>query len=161
MERKGCSVDGFTEHDEAAIWVALIANHLGKNAMVVPDGTLKQKTTFINSWSNVGDLAIEVHFGDESGNGSESRYQPGRETSKNAAQRLQEALSGVFGSGRGACEGWYRNNRKMGVEWFLEKTRCEAVIIEPEHIYNQDIIQKRRNRACRVVAETLMEIDNV
>ena len=150
MDNKGICVGGVSEHDEAAIWTSLIANSIGADAMVVPDGTIKQKTTFINSWSHPGDIAVEVHFSEKN---TLSIYTPGNARSQHVAQRLQIALSQHLMPNNEPTEGWYRDDANNGVEWFLDNTNCTAVIIAPEITGSQEV----RSSACNAVANTLKD----
>jgi len=59
--KKGASFEGFYEFDEAKVWASLIAHFIGSDAMVVPNGVLKEKVEFINSQKDVS-IAIEIHF---------------------------------------------------------------------------------------------------
>lgn len=160
MTAKGAAYQNYNEHDEVKIWQSLIVNDLGKDAMAVPPGTLSEKTTFINSWSvDSKDIAVELHLNAAPGNavvhGSETLYYPNSLRGKALAQAIQAKLSEVFPPNRGAKEGYYRMDPSNGPDWFLRKTTCTAVIIEPEFIMHMSSIQEKRNHACQTIAQTL------
>lgn len=166
MEAKGAAFKQYNEFDEVKLWQSLIVNYLGDDAMAVPPGTLKQKTTFINSWSvNSYDIAVEVHLnadpdadrpGDPVARGSETLYFPGSQRGLAVAETIQHDLSAIFPPNRGAKEGYYRMNPANGPDWFLRKTRCTAVIVEPEFIENiEQVVIPKRELACQTIATTL------
>jgi len=168
QEAKGATFGDFNEYDEAQIWKSLILSGLGDLGMAVPSGVLNQKTTFINSWSDSpSDIAIEIHFNaakDKNstyiGQGCETLYYPGSKRGKAAGEAIQEALAPIFPPNRGAKEGYYRMDRKNGVDWFLKKTVCTALIIEPEFIHHKHKIQGDRGIACKSIANTLIDFVN-
>jgi hypothetical protein len=73
---------------------------------------------------------------------------------------MQEALGHLLPPNRGAKEGWYQMNPAKGPDIFLAKSRCTAIIIEPEFIDNIQKIIINKNAACHVIASTLLEIKN-
>lgn len=173
---KGACYKKFCEFDEAKIWQALICHYLGSLAMAVPVGVLKEKVAFINAEPKV-DIAVEIHFNaaarwvdrngdgihdpDEDvyfGRGSETLYYPSSESGKQAAITMQKYLSEVFEPDRGAKEGWYKMNPDNGPDYFLARTKCTALIIEPEFIHRKELIQSQRVNACNTIAEALKAI---
>lgn len=178
----GAVYQGFAEHDEAARWVYEIFNHLPiDSALVVPPLVLQSKVDFINRRVVVGrSIAVEIHFNsakvwkdldhdgvvDEGeqqnvGRGSETLYMPGSVKGRQLAEVLQAALAEVFKPSRGVKEGYYQMNPAKGPDYFLEKTICPAVILEPEFIHFKREIQAGRAKACELIADALEEFVHV
>lgn len=149
----------FCEHAEAAAWVSIVANILRGQIppVIIPTGRLSQKVEWVNRQPGVL-LACEIHFNsDESKKqkGSETLYCPGSTFGKIAAEIIQEELGGVFPPSRGAKEGYYRMDKKNPPDFFLEKTKMVAIIVEPEFIYNWNTIEDRRHAGCAALATGL------
>lgn len=161
----GAKWERFVEHDEAIIWAEGLVGAIS-NSMLVPTGTLRTKVDFINERLMNGDIAVEIHFNaardkhdNPVGRGCETLYYPGSEAGKHIATLCQEALSGVFPPDRGVKEGWYRMNPDNGPDFFLAKTKCPAVIIEPEFVHRSGIIHDNREQAIINLAEALKDAD--
>lgn len=176
-ERPGACFGTFCEHNEAMHWAILIVEHLtqqGCGAVVVPTGPLKKKIEFING-SNP-QLAVEIHFNsfkiwedanrdglitdDElhhAGRGCETLYYPESQKGVVLAHNVQDALTEFFPPDRGIKEGWYRMNPKNGPDYFLEKTACPSIIVEPDFIHKKNKIQDRRRDACIAIAEAVIK----
>ena len=161
----GAKYERFIEHDEAIIWQQELGAKLGPLCLEVPPGILRTKVDFINERIMNGDIAIEVHFnaaldsaGNNVGRGSESLYYPGSERGKKLAEHCQAVLSEVYPPDRGAKEGWYRMDPSRGADFFLAKTKCAAVIIEPEFVHRSQIITDNKEVAINNLAEMLKEI---
>jgi len=175
-QAKGASSGDFNEHDEAKIWVQRLHEILGEDiSMIVPPMTLPYKVQFINS--QPATIAIEIHFNSfkkwidldkdgvvdanemiAMGKGSETLYFPSSQRGKKHALIMQEALSAVFKPDRGVKEGWYQMNPKKGVDYFLNKTKCPALIIEPDFIHRKSVIIKNREDGCKAIANALRKI---
>lgn len=175
--KPGAVFEGFAEHDEAVRWVERIHHYLPQgHSVMVPPLVLQQKVDFINSRHVMGSFALEVHFnsakkwndedhdgvvdpGEEKnvGRGCEVLYFPGSEKGMNYAQAILDAIAPFFPPSRGVKEGWYRMDPKYGVDFFLDKTRCPAIIIEPEFIQFKDDIQAHREECCEMIALALEE----
>lgn len=160
----GASYNGFNEFDEARRWAAILMTKLGDSAVKVPEGVLKEKVKFINQRDPVGSVAVEIHFnsavnaeGEHIGRGCETLYYPGSTKGKELATAVNAALATVFEPDRGVKEGWYRMNPDNGPDYFLARTRCPAIIIEPDFIHRQEIIQTNRDTACNRMADVLLE----
>jgi hypothetical protein len=172
--KPGASFEGFTEYDEASDWADLIVAHLGDAGVLVPTGFLGHKVGFINA--RAPKLAIEIHFNsfkvwedlnkdglitdDElkaAGRGCETLYFPGSVRGQQLAETVHAALSSVFTPDRGIKEGWYRMQEKNGPDYFLAKTSCPAIIIEPDFIHRKEIIQNNRDDACELISLALMD----
>ncbi len=164
-KRRGACFEGFCEYDEALLWSSEIAHQLSSSiCRVVPPGYLRNKVNYINS-INDSKLAIEIHFngavdskGNRIGKGSETLYFPGSEKGKAAAEQIQSSISKLFVPDRGVKEGWYRMDKSRGVDYFLAKTRCVAIIIEPEFIHHRELITSNRVEACKRIADTCSDI---
>ena len=171
--RPGACFNGFCEHDEALRWVDQIVGLIGDNALAVPAGVLREKVAFINA--RHADLAVEIHFNsaavwkdknqngqvDEGeiervGKGSETLYYPSSKKGKIAAETVQEAIGAIFEPSRGAKEGWFRMNPKNGPDYFLARTNCPAIIIEPEFINHKETIIELREQGCMAIASALI-----
>jgi len=164
--RKGASFEGMTEFNEASIWTSLIAHYIGGDVMVVPTGVLKEKVAFINEQKDVS-IAIEVHFnsaknadGEHIGRGCETLYYPNSKKGIEAAKIVQSAMAKLVSPDRGIKEGYFRLDPNNGVDYFLAKTKCTSLIIEPEFIHRKDIIQKNRDNMCAAIAAALIEFSN-
>ena len=176
--KPGACYQGFCEHDEALRWARDICEILtDEHALMVPPSTLKEKVSFINA--RKCDLAVEIHFNsakqwvdldndglvDEGedvhvGRGSETLYYPSSVRGKAAARIVQHALASVFEPDRGIKEGWYRLNPKYGADYFLRKTKCTALILEPEFIHRKHLIIGKRGDACFAIADALLKVVN-
>ncbi|MCK5336007.1 MAG: N-acetylmuramoyl-L-alanine amidase, partial [Gammaproteobacteria bacterium] len=164
-KRTGASYHGFKEHDEAVEWATHLATLLAKKVSVdyVPTGKLSEKVAFINAADCR--LAVEIHFnaavnaaGKNVGKGSETLYYPGSESGKAAALTVQKHLSPIFSPDRGAKEGHYQMNPAKPADYFLRKTNCLALIIEPEFIQWKDSIQVNREKGCEALCAAMLEI---
>lgn len=179
VERPGACFGDFCEHGEALIWRSLLTNYLGHEGMVVPTGTLREKVEFINDRAEKGDIAVEIHFNDftiwedankngliddgelrQAGRGSETLYYPGSTRGKEVALVAQSALAQNFQPDRGVKEGWYRMNPDNGPDFFLAKTRCTSIIVEPDFISRKAKITGRREQTCELLAEYLLQFIN-
>jgi len=179
--KPGASHERFVEHDEAVIWVTQLAvalAELGVESLVVPVGILRTKVDFINSRIMNGDIAIEIHFNsfkiwkdanrdgvvtdDEmkhAGRGCESLYYPGSSRGRKISEALGLCLAKFYAPYRGSKEGWYRLNKDNGPDFFLARTTCTAVILEPEFVHRAEIINNNRDQAILSLAKSLEGID--
>lgn len=166
----GACHDGFCEFPETLRWAERIAQHLlemGHSPVLIPATDLKQKVRAVND--SKAAFALEVHFnsGSLKAAGSETLYCPGSARGKMAAKRIQAAVSQFFTPDRGVKEGWYRMDRpgvvdfegdKDGdevIDYFLRKTNCPAVIIEPEFIHHREKIESNRDACCLAIAKAV------
>lgn len=150
-ERKGACYAGVCEHHESKMWTNTLQGlleHMGYRVYRAPVGKLPLKVQSINAQNC--DLAIEIHFnacGDCGASGTETLYCPGSTKGKLAAQCIQSSLvKALQRSDRGVKEGWYKMDRPGVIDWygdeegdeapdyFLARTNCPALIIEPEFI---------------------------
>lgn len=168
--KPGACFGTFCEHDEALKWVLEICgnlHNLGLEYMQVPAAPLKTKVAFINAREAA--LAVEIHFnsagkmvksadsGEEvfqhTGNGALTLYCPGSVKGKLLATKIQEGMETVFKRHwGGVMEGYYRMDKSRGVDFFLRKTKCPAVIVEPEFIHHKELIQQNRFEVCSKIA---------
>ena len=176
-ERPGAAFGSFNEYEEANHWAILITDYLireGHEAMLVPTGVLRKKIDFINKHNPL--LAVEIHFNsfkvwedanrdgiitdDElhhAGKGCETLYFPESQKGAVLASNIQKELAKIFSPDRGIKEGWYRMNKKNGPDYFLEKTSCPSVIIEPDFIHRKIRIQDNRRKACKVIGDAIIK----
>jgi len=174
-ERPGACFEDFCEHGEAMQWALTIMRHMKGEGFYVPTGHLKNKVLAINN-RNIY-FAVEIHFNsfkvwkdanhdgivtdDElmnAGEGCETLYYPGSEKGAFIANELQSAIAPALFRDRGIKPGYYRMNPKNGPDFFLAKTKCPAIILEPEFIHHKERIQDNRNITCELIAETLLSI---
>lgn len=168
-ERPGACFDDFCEHGEAKSWAILITDHLirmGVDARLVPNGVLKNKVEYING--NDAEIAVEIHFnsakdseGTHIGEGCETLYCPESQRGAYIANEIQKAIAPALFRDRGIKEGWYRMIKKNGPDFFLAKTSCPAIIIEPDFIHRKDFIQSNRELACKAIANTLSKMKGI
>ena len=160
--RPGAGFEGFFEHDEAMLWAVRIHASLCGVSCIVPVGVLKEKIAFINNRLDGDDFALEIHFnsakdkdGKHIGRGCETLYYPGSKTGKPFAQTINDAMAKHMEPNRGIKEGWYRMNKDNGPDFFLARTACPAIIIEPDFIHRKKRIQDAREACCIEIAEAL------
>jgi len=167
----GAKYDRFIEHDEACIWMDMLVERINANgddespavkSMKVPTGVLKSKVEFINERALNGDVAVEIHFnaatnakGENVGRGCETLYYPGSEAGKVLATLCQDVLAIIYPPDRGVKEGWYRMDPARGADFFLAKTKCPAVILEPEFVHRSELIIENRETAVDKLAAAL------
>jgi len=162
----GATHERFIEHDEAVIWADTFDIKMGIDCVMVPPGTLQSKVNFINARLMNGDIAIEIHFnsamkdGKHVGRGCETLYYPGSESGLHIAQLCQQALEQCFPPSRGVKEGWYRMDPKRGPDFFLARTKCPAVIIEPEFVHHSELIIENREIAIDLLVDNLKEFND-
>jgi hypothetical protein len=173
--RHGASHGNANEHDESKVWTALTVAALEEAGVVCtvgPVGSLRPKVEALNEAKC--DLAIEIHFNSVSGGnaqGSETLYYPGSTKGKAAALIMQKHLSLAMGTpDRGAKEGWYKMDRPGVVDWygdedgdempdyFLRKTNCPSLILEPEFIQQYGHIKNSRKVGTTAIAKAVLEI---
>jgi len=175
---KGAKFEGFNEFDEASVWANKIAGHIGDDALLVPPGKLAQKVEFINEHAK-DSIAIEIHFNSAKvwedlnkdgvvdpgemhnvGRGALTLHYPNSARGILLAVDMQEAMEPLYGKHwNGVMAGYFRMNPKNKVDYFLSKTHCPSVIIEPEFIHHKELIQKHREVACFNIAQALMEFN--
>ena len=178
-QSRGAKFNGITEFDLTTVWANRIAELLDGRCFRIPGGRLKDKVKFINNWADKDSLAVEIHFNSAKmwkdlnengiiddgemvnvGRGSETLYYPGSARGKEAAETVQESLGKIMKPNRGVKEGWYRMNKAAGkADYFLEKTICTALIVEPEFIDNTYSIKDNFDVACHSIANSLLEIE--
>ena len=173
---QGAQFKGSTEWEEAVLWRDIIVQEIGEHrAHAIPSGTLPQKVQYINARSPW--MAVEIHFnsaidaeGKHVGEGFETLYYPGSVKGRIVAAEVQKHLSWALQTrNRGIKEGWYRMDAPGRVDYhgdvdgdetidyFLRKTRCPAVILEPEFIHRQTFIKRMRGPACEAIADALQD----
>ena len=149
----------FFEHREAKVWQFIICELL--DVYPVPIGDLKSKVEYINKHATKDSVAIEIHFnsamkdGEHIGKGCETLYHPKSVSGKNLATKIHTELLRSFSPDRGIKEGYYQMNPSKPVDYFLAKTKCPAIIIEPDFIHRSEIITYARGACCRNIARAL------
>lgn len=174
----GASHKGLTEYPETAVWAATIV-HILKNtyrtrAKLCPTGTLPDKIRWIkeqNAKEGVS-LAVELHFNSCEGGGAEgceTLYYPGSELGKQMAELINPAMAALTTKDRGVKPGWYKMDRPGIIDfygdvdgdetpdYFLRKTPCPALILEPQFIQEIAWIKRNRLACCRALAEAIYE----
>jgi N-acetylmuramoyl-L-alanine amidase len=151
----GAAWKGFVEYPEARQWALDILISIGGGVFVPPD-ELSRKIRWINDRVARDDVLVEVHFNAAvpTAEGCESLYAPGSPRSHKVAHDLQAAMEPYFKS-RGVKPGWFQQDPKKGPLALLAKTRCAAVIIEPEFVYHAERIRRHRRNCCADIAKVL------
>lgn len=162
------------EHGEAVNWVQLIRKNLEDSGMQVkvgPADWLGEKVRWINALNPQPLIAAEIHFNSDVSKrqkGSETLYCPRSKRGEMAAKLVQNYMSSILTPNRGAKEGWYRMDRPghvdypgdvegdEKVDYYLIKTNCTSLIIEPEFIYNRTTIEALRDTSCELIADGLI-----
>jgi|GEM_PF-1927293 len=171
---KGAKFNGFNEFDfstEFVYEVVSVLKNSGVEIFIAPTGRLRSKVIDINN--SKCDLAIEIHFnacGDCGASGSEVLYYPNSTKGKIAASIFQDSIIASTGvRDRGIKEGWYKMDRPNVVDYdgdvdgdekidyFLAKTRCTAIILEPEFIEKTSRIILNKNKICEAIAKAVLE----
>ena len=149
----------FFEHTEAVLWRNIICELL--DVYPVPVGDLKSKIEYINKHATKDSVAIEIHFnsamrdGEHIGKGCETLHYPGSRSGIALATKIHKELLRSFSPDRGLKEGYYQMNPDKPVDYFLAKTKCSAIIIEPDFIHRSEIISYARGACCRNIARAL------
>lgn len=154
----GASYNGFAEHDEAVRWIELISAFLDATIVIKgPVGALTMKTNYVNK--RKPRIAMDLHFnsavdgdGNRVGRGSETLYYPRSKDGEHVARFVQEHLCKVCPPDRGVKEGYYRMDPKFGPDWFLARTCCPAIIVEPDFIHRKEEIQQARTAGSEAIA---------
>ncbi len=166
----GAHSNGFYEHQESIIWTSIVRKHLldkGYTVVVAPIGRLPQKVRWLNKQKPV--VAVEIHFNGSSNphvNGCETLYHPNSRKGRELALRTHFELAKVMdNNNRGVKEGWYRMDAPGRIDYigdvdgdehpdyFLARTNCPAIIIEPEFISNVRNITVKRWEASAAIAK--------
>ena len=139
LEPGACSDAGVCENALSAGWThacALYLRRMGHEVLVISRDSLEDKVDAVNEYDP--DAALEIHFNSNiNASGAETLFYPGSSSGRVLAGVVQSALvSRLQRFDRGVKEGWYQANPAKGPLYFLKKTGCPSVIIEPEFIYN-------------------------
>lgn len=172
---KGAYFKSLAEYPLSRIWSGYVARYLDPRIefFVFSAESLPQKVELINALDC--DLAIEIHFnacGNCGASGCETLYFPGSRTGKTAALTIQNYLTtALMNKDRGVKEGWYKMDRpevidflgdKEGdevVDYFLRKTNCTALILEPEFIEKaSEMTPQKMILGAQAIAEAIGEI---
>lgn len=163
-EKQGASYKGVTEYALATIWAEAVLIELRKRGVTsqLVFGTLKEKVMSINN--GYPTVAVEIHFnsarsseGEPIGKGSETLFYPGSMRGKRLAECIQAYLGKAYEPDRGVKEGWYQMNPMRGPDYFLAKTSCPSVIVEPEFIHRLDEIRGKYIKGCAAIASGIVK----
>lgn len=167
--RPGAGHNGVYEHEVSKLWtddLQEILEGMGFSVFRAPIGGLTKKVANINAINCK--FAIEIHFnacGGCGASGSETLHCPGSRRGKEAAELIQDGLHRAMENrNRGVKEGWYRMDKPKVVDYygdkdgdetpdyFLAKTRCVAVIVEPEFMEHPVSINTGRVAGVQAIA---------
>ncbi len=174
--KPGACSDDFCEHAESQVWTTILKPNLelaGHEVFIAPVGKLGQKVAAINAAGC--DIALEIHFNGaarKNVKGTETLYAPGSRKGKRLAKEIQKLLPAAMGvRDRGTKEGWYKQDAP-GVEdyegdvdgdevidYFLRKTNCPAVIIEPDFISQRPNILANRVKGVHAIKDAIVAYD--
>ncbi len=62
---------------------------------------------------------------------------------------------------RGIKEGWYQMNPAKGADFFLKRTHCTSLIIEPEFIDNLQVLSQNKYATCAAIATAMLEAHHI
>lgn len=155
-DKRGASWEGQSEYDHTSKWVDYIAERirvLGYPVTKIATGGLTKKVHEVNTWvtsTSMSNIAVELHFnsaGKTYIEGNETLYYPGSVNGMALAESFNSAFveraMPYIERDRGVKEGWYRMDRPGVIDfygdedgdempdYFLRKTRCPALILEP------------------------------
>ena len=162
----GASFQSFTENEESRIWSYKLKTYLSKyniSSYIIErettpgnktKGSLYKKVHFINSVKPI--IAIEIHFNSSSNkdvNGCETLYYPYSERGKLLASIIHNNYKIFVRKDRGIKPGWFRQDTVKKIPlYFLKKTKCLAIIVEPEFITQKYAIINMRDQATQAIA---------
>ena len=128
--------DYICEYSEVMPILAEVVRHLyraGELAYLVGTGYLQEKVEDI--WALNPDCAVEVHLNGApvAAEGCETLFYPDSESGKALAESVQSFLPmATHNPDRGVKPGYfYEDGERAGKLYFLEKTPCPAIIVEP------------------------------
>jgi len=174
-EKPGAIYHTHSEYEVATQWQLLLCKHLEENdvrSVFISPGKLHRKVYEINHVPGKCDLALEIHFNSDpgrAGKGSETLYYPGSVNGEAWAERIQRAISTFCAPNRGAKEGWYRMDKPGHIDYkgdvegdeiadfFLRKTNCTALILEPYFLHEWSRIEANGEIVCAVIAEAVRD----
>lgn len=91
--------------------------------------------------TSTASLAIELHYNkSDAGQGPKVYYQPHNGISKSLAEALQGALNEASRSDNEPEIGWYRDDEKNGLHFFLDQEK-PALVVMPEYWHNTQVIR--------------------
>ena len=176
QHKPGATYQDKNEYEESFIWTHMVIEFLkgtGIDTYRVPVGQrLAKKVSAINSQRC--DLAIEIHFnacGGGGASGCETLYYPGSTKGRVAAAVMQGYVyEAMHTRDRGAKEGWYKMDRPGVIDfygdtdgdempdYFLRKTNCTALILEPEFLEQWQGIEDHRGAGCEAISLAIQEL---
>lgn len=173
---QGADRKGVTEFMETCHWQEMLMEVIPAQAKTrrqdvevirIDPEKLSRKVRQINQ--SDCDLAIEIHFNAASSDapkGCEVLYYPGSWQGAQAGRLLCVQLAkAMLTKSRGVKPGWYKMDRPGVIDfygdedgdempdYFLRKTQCMALILEPEFLFWIERIRERREAACFVIGK--------
>ncbi len=171
-EKSGARFEDLIEHEIAGEWVDKILDTFDDiydfdceepifEFIPVPVGTLREKVKWINSHDF--DYAIEMHFNSVGGaivSGAETLYMPGSYRGRQFASIVQDyTIVPLNIRDRGIKEGLYWSSRERTNTplYFLRRTNCPAIIMEPEFLqsYKRTINNRKIVDFCYALIDAL------
>lgn len=135
-EKRGASWNGWSEYELLAPVAGYLVRELtraGLDAYLVPSGRLATKVEWINAGNFTA--AVELHGDAGGGSGGTALYYPGSTAGQALAEAVDNAMEAVLGADRRrARPGYFRGDPARGVLYFLARTACPAVVVEPEYL---------------------------
>lgn len=179
--KSGASWEGTREHDVAVQWVDEIADYLtlmGVEVIEIESTGLTEKVRNVNEWCKTHDcIAIELHFnsaGPKYVQGNETLYYPGSDEGKSIAEVYNEEffsrVEEYIVKDRGVKEGWYRMDRPGIIDFYgdedgdempdywLRKTACPAIILEPCFMCQLDDIGDNWVECARAIGDAIKTV---
>jgi len=174
-EKSGAVHNELIEHELILEWIDRIfdvyddtydfdSQEPGFDLVPIPVGRLTEKVRFINNHDF--DYVIELHFNSVGGrivSGSETLYMPGSNRGFEFATIVQENIAPALQiRDRGIKEGvyWGSRERTLTPLYFLRRTNCPAIIIEPEFLqsYNKTMTDEVIEDFSRAFINALDEV---
>lgn len=169
-KKAGADFCGFNEHNESKVWMLLVQlalKELGIDSVIAPVGGLRSKVAWLNGHNPA--VAVELHFNgsvNPTVAGCETLFYPGSKKGRVFANTVHRVYKDAMGNrDRGVKEGWFRMDRPTIVDYagdvdgdeipdyFLAKTNCPALILEPDFIAQVNNITSRRFEASEAIAK--------
>lgn len=156
-----CNDDGICEWEIARGWMNKIYHGLIPHLPVsmVRGEKLGEKVRFINNHTDVK-IAVELHFNSNvNAKGSETLHYPGSKSGKEFAEIVQKHFykREIFQPNRGAKPGYHQMDPTKPIDYFLRKTKCTSIIIEPDFISQIERIEKWEHEGCQAIIDAIFE----
>ena len=156
----------YTEYDIATDWTRQIYNSLAGSYPIelIDNKSLTEKVKEINNNNPL--FAIELHFNSNvNASGSETLHFPNSSKGIRLAKLVQEEFNRVdiFQPDRGVKPGYFYNEygEANGIVYFLRKTKCPSVLIEPEFMSNIENIFNYQEEGMSCIENAIIEFYNI